>query len=318
MPDVVSLGILVADIFARPIGASPAGGELALVDHYLLSVGGCAANTAAALGRLGNGSAVVGKVGPDMFGDFVLRDLERLGVDAAFVVRSKQFATSCTFIVNVRGEDRRYFHCFGANADFSLADVNRAAWEGARVLHVGGYLAMPAFRPELLRQLFQEAKQRGLITTLDVAIPAGAAVSLAEVREVLPWTDVFLPNHDEARALTGSHDPREQAEILSRLNPNCTIVITLGKHGVLARRGEEVLQAGTFKIDSVDESGSGDAFAAGFVVGLLRNWTLEESVRFASAVGASCTTALGCHAGVFTFQDAAAFVAGHQLEMVGS
>lgn len=102
----------------------------------------------------------------------------------------------------MRGEDRRYFHCFGTNADFSLADVNRPTWEDARLLHVGGYLAMPAFRPEHLRQLFQEAKQRGLITTLDVVIPAGTAVSLAEVREVLPWTDVFLPNHDEARALT--------------------------------------------------------------------------------------------------------------------
>lgn len=57
-------------------------------------MGGCAANTAAALWRLGYGSAVVGKVGPDMFGDFVLRDLMRLGVDAAFIVRSKQLATS--------------------------------------------------------------------------------------------------------------------------------------------------------------------------------------------------------------------------------
>ena len=315
MADIVCLGILVADIFGNPINSLPAAGELALLDRYLLSVGGCAANTAADLGRLGRTTSVLGKVGNDLFGDFVLQDLERFGIDVSFVKRSQTHPTSVTFIVNVRGQDRRYIHCFGANADFSITDVDEKVLEDARALYVGGYLAMPAFRTEHLVGLFREAKRHGLITALDVVIPAGFASPLEDIQQALPYTDLFLPNNDEARALTGRIDPLEQAEMLARFNPDGTIVITQGSGGALARRGSEILRAGAFKVDSIDESGSGDAFDAGFLVGILEGWSLEGSLRFASALGASCTRALGCHGGVFTFQDALAFVAQNQLEI---
>src|SRR5712692_4530508 len=113
--DVVCLGILVADIFASPIVSLPAAGELRLVDRYLLGAGGCATNTAACLRRLGREVRVVGKVGEDLFGDFVLEDLERLGVDPSYVARSRSYPTSNTYIVNVQGDDRRYLHCIGSN-----------------------------------------------------------------------------------------------------------------------------------------------------------------------------------------------------------
>ncbi len=315
MADVVCLGILVADIFGNPIAALPAAGELALLDRYLLSVGGCAANTAADLVRLGRTTSVLGKVGNDLFGEFVLQDLKRLGIDPSFIRRSRTHPTSCTFIVNVRGQDRRYIHCFGANADFSIADIDAKVLDGARALYVGGYLAMPAFRPEHLVTLFREAKQRGLITALDVVIPAGSPSSLEDIRQALLYTDLFLPNEDEARALTGHSDPLEQAEMLGRLNPEGTIVITRGSAGALAKRGSEKLRAAAFQVDSIDESGSGDAFDAGFLVGMLEGWSLEDLLRFASAVGASCTRALGCHEGVFEFEQALAFVVQNQLEI---
>lgn len=316
MAEVVCVGILVADIFGNPITSLPAAGELSLLDNYLLSVGGCAANTAADLRRLGRTPAVLGKVGDDLFGDFVLQDLKKLGIDSTSVRRTRTHPTSCTFIVNVRGEDRRFFHCFGANADFSIADVDWKALEGARAVYVGGFFAMPAFRAEHVVQLFQEAKRRSLMTVLDTVIPAGAKPALGDVERILPYTDAFLPNADEARALTGRNDPAEQAEVLGRFNPRCTIVITLGRDGALVRRESEVLRAGAFKVDSVDESGGGDAFDAGFIVGMLEGWPLQHSLRFASAVGASCTRALGCQAGVFNYEEAVAFISHNDLELV--
>ena len=315
MADVVCLGILVADIFGSPIDSLPAAGELASIDRYLMSVGGCAANTAVDLRRLGRTASVLGKVGDDLFGEFVCRDLEQKGIGTSFLRRSQTHPTSCTFIVNVRGEDRRYIHCFGANADFSSADVDGRVLEGARILYVGGFLAMPAFTSAHLVELFKAAKSRGLMTVLDVVIPAGVAPSLDATRQILAYTDVFLPNNDEARALTGRSDPREQANFLATLCPHGTIVITLGRAGVLARQGDRTLQAGAYKVDSLDGSGSGDAFDAGFLVGMLEGWSLEDSLRFASAVGASCTRALGCHDGVFRFEEAQAFVAQNHLEI---
>ena len=313
--DVVCLGILIADIFASPIDSLPEAGELRLIEGYLVSAGGCAANTAACLRRLGRQIRVIGKLGRDLFGDFVLGDLKRLDIDTSGVVRSHTEPTSNTYILNVRGEDRRYLHCVGANADFRLSDVDLAALDDARALYVGGYMVMPAFGVGDLVQVFGEAKRRGLITILDVVIGAASSASFDQIAPALAHTDLFLPNNDEARALTGRDDPAEQAAVLSRLNPNCIIAITLGREGVLVREQNQVLRAPGFKVGSIDESGAGDAFAAGFITGLLENWPLEQTIRFASAVGASCTRALGCIEGVFDREEALAFLAKNQLEV---
>lgn len=315
MADVVCLGLLVADVFASPLDAVPSAGELSLIEKYLLTVGGCAANTAADLVRLGRTSSVLGKVGDDHFGDFVLKELRRLGVDPSFVTRSPTHPTSCTFIMNVRGQDRRYIHCMGANAHFSIEDIAWRALDGVRAIYLGGFFAMPSFRPERLVQLFRKAKQRRLMTVLDVVIPAGTTPTLDDLREVLAITDAFLPNSDEARVLTGRTEPLEQADALARVNPACTIVITMGRGGAIARRKDQIWRVGAFKVDSVDESGAGDAFDAGFLVGMLEGWPLEDSLKLASAVGASCTRAMGCHDGFFTFEEARAWIAQNHLEL---
>jgi sugar/nucleoside kinase (ribokinase family) len=316
MPDVACLGLLIADVFGAPLAALPAEGELALIDQYLVTVGGCAANTAVDLVRLGRSARVLGKIGDDHFGDFVMKELRRRGVDPSFVSRSSAHPTSFTYIMNVRGQDRRYIHCSGANAHFTLADIDAKALDGARALHIGGFFALPSFDAEQLARLFRDARSRGLMTLLDVVIPAGTKPSLESLREVLALSDAFFPNHDEGRVLTGSENPLEQAEIFAAMNPACTIVITMGRAGAIARRGKQTLRADAYKVPSIDESGGGDAFDAGFIVGQLAGWPLEDTLRFASAAGASCTRALGCHEGVFTFDEAKDFVARNPLEIV--
>jgi sugar/nucleoside kinase (ribokinase family) len=311
--DVVCLGILVADIFSSPIPSLPAAGELRVTDRFLLSSGGCATNTAACLRRLGRRVKVIGKVGIDVFGDFVLSDLDQRGIDVSQIRRSQTHQTSGTFILNVRGDDRRYIHFVGANADFSSKDVDYSALDGARVLYVGGYLAMPGFNAKELASLLKEAKKRSLLTVVDVVIPTGNSVSLSQVEPILAHTDVFLPNQDEALVLTGEREAEGQAHFLGQMNSECTIVITQGHRGALAKRGMETLRAQTYDVKSVDESGAGDAFTAGFITGMLENWSLEKSLRFASAVGASCTTKLGCIDGVFRFDEAIEFVSTHPL-----
>ncbi len=316
--DVICVGILVADIFANPIDSLPKAGELKTTDGYLLSAGGCATNTAACLRRLDRSVTVIGKVGEDVFGDFVLSDLQRLGIDVAHIRRSRTRPTSATVIINVRGDDRRYLHVIGANSDFTLSAVDASVFENSRVLYVGGYLAMPAFGAADLKHLFREAKKRSLTTVLDVVIPAGSPVSLAAVEPALPYTDYFLPNEDEAYRLTGRRNPDEQADSLARRNPACTVVITQGPRGSLTRNGDRLIQTPAFTMESVDESGAGDAFTAGFITGLLEGWSLEYTLRFAAAVGASCTRALGCTNGVFRFHEAVAFLAGQSAEAAPS
>src|SRR4249919_3357191 len=105
MTDVVCLGILVADVVARPVDAVPHPGTLALVDSIVLRGGGCALNTSSALVRLGLRAAVLGKVGADAFGDFVVALLRERGVDGAGVIRDPAEPTSASVaLVDSAGE----------------------------------------------------------------------------------------------------------------------------------------------------------------------------------------------------------------------
>jgi len=316
--DVVCLGILVSDVFAEPVPALPRPGELKITDGFLLSPGGCAANVAVNLRRLNRSVGVVGKVGEDHFGDFVIAGLRQHGIETEYIRRSATNPTSATVILNVHGEDRRYLHCLGANRDFCLVDLDARVLEQARILYVGGYMAMPGFKAAELADLFREAKSRGLITVLDVVIPADVQDPAKHVIPALAYADYFLPNDDEARLLTGISEPLEQARALSCYNAQGTVIITLGSRGSLALRGQQIFETPPFIMHSVDESGAGDAFAAGLIVGLLDGWPLDACLQFASAVGASCTRALGCSAGVFRFDEAVAYVKAHAVESPGA
>jgi sugar/nucleoside kinase (ribokinase family) len=326
-PAVLCAGILVADIFVPPLPALPAAGALCATEDFLLDTGGCAANVAAGLARLGVRAAVAGRVGPDVFGEFIVRDLERRGVDTSGVKRSDAGGTSKTVVLTVIGEDRRFLHTFGANARFRVEDIDISPLSSGGILYLGGYLVMPDVEPEALANLFRAARQRGVRTVLDVVVPAGApsgaamsvhsggmADGMQRLAPVLPFTDFFLPNDEEALSLTGEIEPRAQAARF--LAAGCgAAVITQGKRGTLLMTGQEVLEVGVYPVEFVDGSGSGDAFAAGFILGLLEGWPLPDVLRFGSAVGASACTKLGCTTGVFTRPQAEAFIREHTLEV---
>lgn len=312
--DVVCAGILVADLFVPPLPRLPDEGELLKVGPMLMDTGGCAANTATDLARLGARAGVVGRVGGDIFGDFIRTDLRRKGIrDVSGIRTSSNTATSQTVILPVSRQDRRYIHSIGANAELCLDDIDRDAVAAAQVLYVGGYFLLPRFTPASLAELFKFARSAGVRTVLDVAgVDPGKGIE--GLAPVLPYTDVFLPNDDEAALLTGIADPVGQCEAFARLGAGIAVV-TMGEKGVVARTPERTIRAGTYPVDCVDPSGAGDAFDAGFIVGMLEGWSIARTVTFASAVGASCCTRLGCTAGVFDRLQAEDFLARNTLEM---
>ena len=257
MHDVACAGILVADVFANRIDRLPEAGELTTTSGFAVNVGGCAANTAVALGVLGQTVKVAGKVGTDIFGDFVISELKRRHVDVEHIRRTSNLATSGTIVFTVRGEDRRYLHCIGANAAFGPEDIGCDFLKGARILYVGGYLAMPSFTGGSLCDIFRAAKRKGLTTVLDVVMPAGSSYEIEQIAPVLTYTDYFLPNREEATRLTGRPDVWSQAEYLSRPNPECAVIITCGAMGSVTRWRDRFIETPPFQMDAVDESGAG-------------------------------------------------------------
>ncbi|MBI2505626.1 MAG: carbohydrate kinase family protein [Candidatus Latescibacteria bacterium] len=307
--EVVCAGVLVADTFVPPLPRLPAAGELMATGDFWHDSGGCAANTATCLGKLGVRAGVVGKVGRDASGNFVEQDLKVKGVDTSGLRRSERLGTSETVILPVSGDDRRYIHTFGANADFRVEDISREQVAGAEVFYVGGYLILPSFDPGAFRELLAFTRGRGVRTVLDVVVTQGGGAWEA-LAAVLPEVDFITPNDYEAQLLTGEREPRAQAEYLLRAGCG-TAIITQGEKGALLARPGQVLELPAFPLPVVDGSGAGDAFAAGLIAGLLRGWELGECLRLASAVGASACTKLGCTTGVFTRSQAEDFLRAH-------
>jgi|HubBroStandDraft_6_1064221.scaffolds.fasta_scaffold08328_5 sugar/nucleoside kinase (ribokinase family) len=310
--DCLCLGIVVADHVCDAIDHLPRSGELVLTARTSLTVGGCAANVAVNLARLGRRAAVVGRVGDDFFGRFIADGLEQSGVDLRHLRATPGEATSCSMIVNVRGDDRRFIHARGANQTLTGGEISPEMLRQARVVYVGGYCLSDQPSPDNIASLFRAASECGSKTVLDVVIPRPADY-WSFLEPVLPWTDVFLPNNDEGEAITGEKDPFAQADRFRAAGAK-SVVITCGRHGSVAVSSAARFRTGRFQVDQIDGTGSGDAFAAGYIHGLLEGEDVVGCVRIGSALGASCVRATGATTGVFNAGELADFLAAHAFE----
>lgn len=306
MHDVLCAGLIVADHVSAPIPTLPAAGSLVKTDRLEVTIGGCGANTAVDLARLGIDVGLAGLVGDDVLGRYCLEFLKQRKVACELVHISPRNQTAATLIVNVQGEDRRFIHAVGANADFTGNEIPIEAIRRAKVVAVGGFGLNPALSGANVATLFRKARAHGATTLLDVVIgdpsPVPAMLALA-----LPETDVFLPNHDEAKLLTGLMEPWSQAEAFRRMGAK-TVVITAGREGAYAVSPTERLHLKAFPVEQVDGTGSGDAFVAGFIAALLKNLPLRDCIHYGTAMGASCVRAVGATTGVFDRAELEAFL----------
>ncbi|MGI9860623.1 sugar kinase [Moorella naiadis] len=296
MPEVVSFGILVADLIAYPIKELPEKGKLVLAERMQLSTGGGAANTAVGLKKLGIDVAIIGRVGTDGLGDFVINKLNEAGLNTAGIKRDPDKGTcSCMVLVHPDGE-RSFIYYHGANTSLKAEDVDFSLLKGCKVFHVGYALFLPSFDGPPAGELLKKIQQRGCLTVVDTAWD-NEGKWMTTLEPYLPYTDVFLPSLNEAQMLSGKEEPPEIAQFF--LDCGVKVVgIKLGSQGSYVQSQEEKIWAPHFKVNPVDTTGAGDSFVAGFIAGLVKGWPLEQVARFANAVGALATTGLGATAGV--------------------
>ena len=314
MSDVACLGIMVADALGRPIDTIPDKARLQLFDEMELHTGGCAVNTGIALAKLGMSVSIVGKVGEDGFGDFLVNEITKHGGDTAGVVRDKAASTSFTFIMIASDGERRFLHTMGANATFCIDDVNMDIVKRAKLLHVAGSYLMSTFDGEQTAEVLKQAKAAGVTTSLDTAFNDRTKDWSGMMAPSLPHLDYFLPSIEEAERISGQSKPADMARFFR--DKGCKVAgIKCGREGCYVLSDDVEVAFPIYKVDTVDCSGAGDSWVAGFLTGVLKGWPLDRAAQFGNATAAHCVQAIGCTAGVKSLDEILAFQGFHRGDL---
>lgn len=300
--DVIAVGELNADLILGGIeGGLPQIGKEKFARSMVLTLGSSTAIFAANAATLGSRVAFAGMVGRDLFGRLVCDSLRAKGVDTSFVVASDACATGATVVMNY-GEERANLTYAGAMERMRLADLDPELFERTRHIHLSSLFMQPGLLGDL-PQLLARAQERGITVSLDLQWDPRERWDF-DYRRLLPLIDLFLPNEQEAMALTGSST---LDDAIARIAPclRRAAVVKCGSCGsVLVRPdGSTTPLAACLNREPVDAIGAGDSFNAGFVHAFLAGRELEACQRTGNLTGAVCTTAAG-GTGAFTSREA--------------
>ena len=275
-------------------------------DELEMHSGGGANNTAITLAKLGINVGAMGRIGTDTFGDFVLQILDDNRVDTRAMMRDTDTNTPATFVSVASDGERSFLHYMGTNRILSEDDVNFDLIRSCKILHVAGSLIMPRLDGEPTARVLREAKESGVLTSLDTVWDT-TGNWLDALEPCLPYVDTFLPSIEEAEQLTGLHSPPEIANFLMDYGIQ-TVGLKMGKRGSYVRTGTEEVHFPSYEVDVVDTTGAGDAYVAGFLAGTVMGWDLKRTCQLASAAGASCVTAIGTTAGIKNLEETMAII----------
>lgn len=312
--DVMCIGDLVVDIFIKGVKEVPPPYNFAIPEAAQVHTGGDAVNTGIDLAKLGLAAGVVGRVGPDDAAEFLIGRMKDLGVNTNGVVRGRSGGTSvCFFIITPEGEES-YWYYRGASLEFRYEDVDLELVKQAKIVLITGSYLIPAFDGEPTAKVLEAAKSNGQITAVD---PSHGSIDgdWTTIEPVLPHTDIFLPNLDQAEAISGVKGPEASADYFLSKGIK-TVAIKMDARGCLIKTVEKCIRLPAYDVELVDVAGVGDAFVAGFLAGVLKGWDLSLTGKFANAVAAVNCRVMGCSAGVQPFDDVMKFMESAQVRQV--
>lgn len=306
--DVVTIGIVCADVVVRPVDSFPERGRLLLVPHLEIHLGGLAGVTATVLCQLGARAAFVGCVGQDGFGDFVLGAMASQGVDVSRVRRTTDRGSSSTVVLVSEDGERSFMHHVGANGLVCENDADFEFIAGARVLHWGGPGVTPGLDGEPIGRIFAEAKARGMITSMDTCFDASGGW-YDHIEYAMPHLDIVMSSFEEACHFTGQNTPETIADFY-RAKGAETVMIKLGGDGLYLKDSKESHRIAAHRVPVVDTTGAGDAACAGFLYGYVHGWSLLRSGQLANAVGGLTVQRMGGAEAVESLEKTLAFMEG--------
>lgn len=299
MPDILVVGSLNADLVVRT-PRFPQPGETISGEDLQVIPGGKGANQAVAAARLGANVSILGRVGKDNFGDFLLENLKSNDVDTTHIYRDDASTGTATIIVNKNGQNIIVLSA-GANGHVSPSDVEHASFLDFNLLLLQLEIPIPTVLSAAKR-----ARENGVRVILN---PAPAKNSTGEL---ISLADFIIPNETELSLLTGMDvndipSAEKAGKLLVEHGPQ-TVIVTLGSNGALIVTKEFTQHIPSFKVDVVDTTAAGDSFIGGFASALLRKKSLEDAVKYGCACGALATIKFGAQPSLPTKEEVEIFI----------
>ncbi len=286
--DFLVAGDLFVDLVMSGFLSWPPGaGEEIFAERFCREIGGGAAITACGLARLGAKVGVVGVVGKTD-GQWLVEKLQAAGVDISAIRQTSGEPTAITVSVS-SAMDRTFLTYMGANRELP---ARLRQWSSGNEFVKGRHVHLAcAPDPAEAAKLFQELKAPGGTLSVDAGWhPQWLADARCKV--ALRDADVFLPNEREAALMTGESEPRQMLEAFQKMGVP-TVALKLGTRGAALLSDEKITFCAPLKVESVDSTGAGDCFDAGFLFAWLRGGDPHKCLKAGTICGALSTRSLG-------------------------
>ena len=283
MYDVVGIDTSCVDLNIN-LDSYPAAGANADIKNTSWQGGGKVASGMVACARLGAKCAMMGCVGDDIFGKFIVHDFKKHGIDTS-TIKVKEGESSFSVVVSEREEgSRTILHRSGSGARYSFDDIDQELLTSAKYFFI-------CQADDVINRAVDTARNAGVKIFIDADGYSDAIMAM------LPKIDVFVGSEFFYNALFSDNNYEINCRKIMAMGPQI-VVFTLGDKGCTGVSGEGFFKLPAFKVDVVDTVGAGDVFHGGFLNGLLAGRTVEDAARFGSAVAAIKCTRIGGRAGV--------------------
>jgi sulfofructose kinase len=296
--DVVGVGLNATDT-QLPVPHFPTSGSKVVIPSATVLLGGQVATAMAACQTWGLRTRYVGKLGDDHAAALHRAEFTRLGVEAHLATVADCTSPQSFILVEPTGE-RTVLLKRDARLTLLLEELNRNWIVNARVLHLDGHDTAAA------TQAAQWARSAKIpvVVDLDDLYPGYEAL--------LPNIDFLITSRDIPVRLSGEQNLRDSLPHIAGKYGCRLTAATLGQEGVLAWDGEKFHYAQAYRVDTVDTTGAGDIFHAGFIYARLQNWPMQRQLEFACAAAALNCTAIGARGAIHSVEKVQALMAAGQ------